>query len=205
MKSTAKATDNKPKKKIPSRGNGSSLVAFQKFLKENKNPNAAFEPHVTVLTPEEVAKHNSPSDCWTIYKDHVYNIGPFIEYHPGGADELLRGAGKDCTQLYNRYHPWVNADAVMGKLKLGRLVRHTPEIASIEPGASSLQVLSHSEEAVTHIPPVSATKSSHPNLTIKVSTDTDHSDAPIALKARDVLNRPVGIFRLFNAVKPNQY
>lgn len=108
-------------RKIPQRGNGSSLVAFQKFLKSNKNLNVSFEPGITTLTMEEVEKHNSPNDCWTVYRGYVYNITPFLDFHPGGADELFRGAGQDCTELYNKYHAWVNADAVMGKLRLGKL------------------------------------------------------------------------------------
>ena len=31
----------------------------------------------------------------------VYNIKPYLEFHPGGVDEIMRGAGKDATQLFN--------------------------------------------------------------------------------------------------------
>ena len=31
----------------------------------------------------------------------VYNITPYLNYHPGGVDELMRAAGKDGTQLFD--------------------------------------------------------------------------------------------------------
>lgn len=31
----------------------------------------------------------------------MFNVTPYIQYHPGGVDEILRGAGKDATDLFN--------------------------------------------------------------------------------------------------------
>ena len=31
----------------------------------------------------------------------VYNMTPYMKFHPGGVEELMRGAGKDCTILFN--------------------------------------------------------------------------------------------------------
>ena len=31
----------------------------------------------------------------------VYNITPYLEYHPGGIPEIMKGAGIDATQLFN--------------------------------------------------------------------------------------------------------
>lgn len=47
----------------------------------------------------------------------MYNITPYLQYHPGGADILLKTAGKDCTALFNRYHAWVNLDGLAGVSK----------------------------------------------------------------------------------------
>lgn len=47
------------------------------------------------VTPSELAKHNTREDCWQVYAGKVYNVGPFLRYHPGGAGEMMRGAGKD--------------------------------------------------------------------------------------------------------------
>jgi len=31
----------------------------------------------------------------------VYNIAPYLNFHPGGVEELMKGAGKDATNLFN--------------------------------------------------------------------------------------------------------
>ena len=31
----------------------------------------------------------------------VYNVSPYMDFHPGGVDELMRGAGKDGTDLFD--------------------------------------------------------------------------------------------------------
>jgi cytochrome-b5 reductase len=31
----------------------------------------------------------------------VYNITPYLKYHPGSVEEVMKGAGKDCTSLFN--------------------------------------------------------------------------------------------------------
>lgn len=31
----------------------------------------------------------------------VYNVAPYMEYHPGGIEQLMRAAGTDGTKLFN--------------------------------------------------------------------------------------------------------
>lgn len=31
----------------------------------------------------------------------VYNVTPYLEYHPGGIPELMRGVGRDATDLFD--------------------------------------------------------------------------------------------------------
>ena len=42
-------------------------------------------------------------------------------FHPGGLDELLRGAGKDCTDAFDEIHQWVNVEGMLGKYAMGKL------------------------------------------------------------------------------------
>lgn len=50
----------------------------------------------------------------------VYDITDYIRFHPGGL-EIMKGAGRDGTQLYMRYHPWVNVEALVGNYMIGFL------------------------------------------------------------------------------------
>lgn len=52
----------------------------------------------------------------------VYNITPYLPFHPGGKGELLRGAGKDSEKLFKEIHPWVNWDGMLGECLVGILV-----------------------------------------------------------------------------------
>ncbi|KAI8995498.1 FMN-dependent dehydrogenase-domain-containing protein [Trametes punicea] len=54
---------------------------------------------------DEVAKHNSPSSCWVIIKNKVYDVTEFLPDHPGGAKIILKYAGKDATSAYEPIHP----------------------------------------------------------------------------------------------------
>lgn len=48
-----------------------------------------------VYTVEEVAQHHSANDLWMIINGSVYNLTPYLKYHPGGHGSLLKFAGKD--------------------------------------------------------------------------------------------------------------
>lgn len=84
------------------------------------------------VSQEELVKHNRDEDAWTvvrgerekestvgeqerereiialtiilsvIFEGVVYNITPFMKYHPGGKAQLMRGAGNDCTELFDK-------------------------------------------------------------------------------------------------------
>jgi cytochrome b involved in lipid metabolism len=79
------------------------------------------------ITKAELRQHSSVHDAWSVYRGRVYNITPFLHYHPGGVEELMKGAGKDCTALFNKYHAWVNADGMIGSLCLGWIVDDAAE------------------------------------------------------------------------------
>jgi len=70
---------------------------------------------------EEVKQHKTDEDAWTVLRGRVYNISPYIRFHPGGRDMLMKGAGRDCTSLFNKYHAWVNAEFLLEKCIVGVL------------------------------------------------------------------------------------
>lgn len=52
------------------------------------------------VTPSELKRHNTMEDAWTAIQGKVYNITPYIRFHPGGQDTLMRVAGRDGTRLF---------------------------------------------------------------------------------------------------------
>ena len=49
----------------------------------------------------------------------VYNVTPYIRFHPGGVKYIMMGAGRDATALFNKYHAWVNIDFLLAKCLVG--------------------------------------------------------------------------------------
>ena len=75
------------------------------------------------LTMSEVHKHNGVDGAasWIVLRGVVYNVTQYIEYHPGGKVELLRGVGRDCTHLFDTVHAWVNVDGFLKHCAVGAL------------------------------------------------------------------------------------
>jgi Cytochrome b involved in lipid metabolism len=71
------------------------------------------------ITMEEVALHDKVHDGWMVLYGKVYNIGPYLHYHPGGVDILKPSLGKDGTELFEKYHRWIGIENLIGKLLLG--------------------------------------------------------------------------------------
>lgn len=62
-----------------------------------------FQGGVTTLlrvTPSMLKEHNKKDDAWTCIGGKVYNMTPYLPYHPGGEKELMRVAGRDGTKLF---------------------------------------------------------------------------------------------------------
>lgn len=72
---------------------------------------------------EELAKHSAPGDAWMAVRGKVYNITPYLPYHPGGVDTLMEAAGADGTELFDKYHKWVNADGILAACCVGTLAK----------------------------------------------------------------------------------
>lgn len=81
-------------------------------------PNTAPPPYVKV-TKTELKQHKSQEDCWTCINGKVYNVTPYVDFHPGGVEEIMKCAGKDGTSLFNKYHSWVNVDRMLASCCVG--------------------------------------------------------------------------------------
>lgn len=76
------------------------------------------------VTPSILKQHNGRKGrpAWSSYQGKVYNITPYVPFHPGGEGELLRGAGKDGTKLFMEIHPWVNWENMLNSCIVGVMV-----------------------------------------------------------------------------------
>ena len=45
-------------------------------------------------------EHRTKDDAWSVFNGKVYNITPYLPFHPGGEKELMRVAGRDGTKLF---------------------------------------------------------------------------------------------------------
>lgn len=68
------------------------------------------EEHLPLMKRSEVAKHNTPEDCWIIIDNIVYNVSQYWKVHPGGGDYVKRWAGKDATLAYREFNHSAFAD-----------------------------------------------------------------------------------------------
>ena len=80
------------------------------------------QPRRDGITMAEVMKHNTVEDGWTVIDGKVYNISPYLQYHPGGAKILKSALGRDCTKLFRKYHAWVNYDMLLDKCFIGPFI-----------------------------------------------------------------------------------
>ncbi|KAL9035246.1 MAG: hypothetical protein Q9214_006674, partial [Letrouitia sp. 1 TL-2023] len=78
------------------------------------------------VPPSLLRHHNGRKgrNAWGVYQGKVYNLTPYLKFHPGGVDELMKGAGreKDAERLFSEVHPWVNWDGLLGECMIGILV-----------------------------------------------------------------------------------
>ena len=84
------------------------------------NPNTPPAPYVRIPA-SEMKNHSSQDDCWTCINGKVYNITPYINFHPGGVEEIMKCAGRDGTALFNKYHSWVNPERLLENCMIGIL------------------------------------------------------------------------------------
>ena len=73
-------------------------------------------------TAEEVARHNSATDCWTIVDGFVYDVTSFARRHPGGAEKIEEMCGVNSSEDYLDEHDGQREPKEwLETLKIGRL------------------------------------------------------------------------------------
>jgi len=85
--------------KIPVKVRNSPIQSSNKELNDEVGQRALRQ-----ISPVELARHNSPEDCWVAIHGSVYNLTGFAEEHPPGAKSIWDVAGMDATEAFEVVH-----------------------------------------------------------------------------------------------------
>lgn len=73
-------------------------------------------------TLADIAKHNTPADCWAAINGSVYNFTAWISSHPGGAAAIIGMCGKDGSVAFNaQYGGQPQPASALASFKIGEL------------------------------------------------------------------------------------
>ncbi|KAJ5981746.1 hypothetical protein N7499_009200 [Penicillium canescens] len=111
-----------------------------------------------MITQSEVSKHNSDESCWVILYGNVYDVTDFLGNHPGGAQAILRFAGRDATEDFDLIHPPETLKDIesthLGPVEPQEVSNHVADsepTPKAEVSMSSLLNLNEIEEAATQV------------------------------------------------------
>jgi Cytochrome b5-like Heme/Steroid binding domain/Bacterial Ig-like domain (group 2) len=115
-----------------------SLFAALLFVLTFSISLAAQLPNYTLA---DVAKHNTPADCWIILNStEVYNVTAYLNLHPAGAGPITPFCGANATTAFNNVGHSARAVGLEATYLIGNLVASSvsvtisPTTASLTPG-----------------------------------------------------------------------
>lgn len=79
---------------------GSAQTNTKQTGQTGVNSSPSNTPNSKTLTMAEVAKHGTPSDCWIVISNKVYNVTNFEDSHPGGKQTIISSCGADATEKF---------------------------------------------------------------------------------------------------------
>ncbi|XP_019850089.1 PREDICTED: acyl-lipid (8-3)-desaturase-like [Amphimedon queenslandica] len=79
-------------------------------------------PPVRRFTWKELSQLNTRENAHVAYRGKVYDVSSFVSRHPGGLEQILLGAGRDITQLFESYHKTDTFKNVLEKYYVGELI-----------------------------------------------------------------------------------
>ncbi|XP_054269559.1 cytochrome b5 reductase 4-like [Macrosteles quadrilineatus] len=99
---------------------GHSLMDWIRLGNSGKDLTGTGGAYLSV-TKAQLAQHNKPDDAWLSIRGKVYNVTSYMDFHPGGPEELMKGVGTDATKIFNDVHAWVNYESILQKCVVGQL------------------------------------------------------------------------------------
>ncbi|KAK0346557.1 hypothetical protein LTR91_019032 [Friedmanniomyces endolithicus] len=99
-----------------------------------RSGNLAGVPMFQRVTPSELKRMTGRKGkpAWSSWQGKVYNITPYLSFHPGGEAELMKAAGRDGAKLFMEVHPWVNWENMLGSCMVGVLVPEDYGVKGLE-------------------------------------------------------------------------
>lgn len=82
-------------------GHSGATSVWESKYASSKVPIALSQDKFTI---DEVRKHASPEDCWTVIDGYVYEMTSFINRHPAGSRAILRLCGRDGSNDFREEH-----------------------------------------------------------------------------------------------------
>jgi 4-hydroxysphinganine ceramide fatty acyl 2-hydroxylase len=92
------------------------------------------------FTADEVEAHNSAKSCYVTIGNKVFDITPFVEDHPGGAELVLEYAGKDITEILKDEDSHTHSESayeILDDNLVGFLVKEKPANGSVANGSAA--------------------------------------------------------------------
>ena len=119
---------------LPMSGNGVGASAQLRFVKSRENIRHVLKE----FDLDDLNSHNKHDDCWIKINTSVFDVTPYLRFHPGGSSVILDFAGKDATAAFQEAHSWVAHEAILSSCKIG-FVRSSSAVGIIDTVLSLLR------------------------------------------------------------------
>ncbi|KAK2017446.1 cytochrome b5-like Heme/Steroid binding domain-containing protein [Colletotrichum eremochloae] len=106
-----------------------------------------------IISPADLAAHNSINSCWTAIGGIVYDMTPFLAAHPGGPKTILESAGTVADARFAETHGGPHSQEIRGYLRryaIGRLSTAITESGKQMTSAKIINVLVKMQNALTN-------------------------------------------------------
>jgi cytochrome b involved in lipid metabolism len=99
---------------------GGKFITGQNTQSGTQNTNLILST-TTDITLQDVAKHNTATNCWEIVNGKVYNVTDIITTHKNSSDLVIPYCGKDATAAYNNGNHSQRSDNKLAGYFVGNL------------------------------------------------------------------------------------
>ncbi|KAK2001448.1 cytochrome b5-like Heme/Steroid binding domain-containing protein [Colletotrichum falcatum] len=106
-----------------------------------------------IISPAELAAHNSFTSCWTAIGGTVYDMTPFLASHPGGPKTILESAGTVADARFTETHGGPHAQEIRGYLQsyaIGRLSTTNTDSGTPTTSSKLINALVRMQNALTN-------------------------------------------------------